>query len=540
MNLRRLRILIGILIPLLFTVASAQQIEIVEFYAKVYLAPNEASRFIGLAQQGETYEVLETREPWKRIKFKNAVGWIQQSQTRLKSASNPPLNDTEPRVVENTNDSRKNDSIQNLTVQPQNDTYSPPLVSSQLPVQQPKAKAASEKIDKQEDKSDQKRDSKLKNWFSPKNLLSRPPVHQPIDDLELKYFLVKIAPAKVLLYLSPDAPMLGMARKGDLLPLVGEGDSWCKVSYKDTTGWIERKNGSIVDAPKSLLLSDFLNVIIVLGIFGVIAAILLLIVIIFRKKNKTKTTDINLQKSVLIIAKSSMSVQYTLTDSSTTLDECFSEIGFKVNFAKEFTAIRNSIEKSLPDIMIVDWRFERNVLNSLEQFFSSIPGSSNIFVIVYNSPDPANMPSSEIFPKMSYLGQTFTDRDIFKLVTPLIVSDNSRAVKNSTNSSALEGKIAGGNLIEVLQFIEIGSKTGCLLIETDHPFGLIYFYQGRIIYAATAQGIVARDAINMVLDLKGGSFRFIVNRKPKSSNVNLSTLEVLMEWTKAVDEAHGR
>ncbi|NLE00185.1 MAG: SH3 domain-containing protein, partial [Fibrobacter sp.] len=53
-----------------------QQIEINDFFAKVYLAPNTNSKFIGLAQKGEIYQVLESRESWYRIRFKNAVGWI--------------------------------------------------------------------------------------------------------------------------------------------------------------------------------------------------------------------------------------------------------------------------------------------------------------------------------------------------------------------------------------------------------------------------------------------------------------------------------
>jgi hypothetical protein len=43
----------------------------------------------------------------------------------------------------------------------------------------------------------------------------------------------------------------------------------------------------------------------------------------------------------------------------------------------------------------------------------------------------------------------------------------------------------------------------------------------------------------MILNLKQGNFRFVLNRKPKSSNANLSTLQVLMEWAKALDEANG-
>ena len=124
-------------------------------------------------------------------------------------------------------------------------------------------------------------------------------------------------------------------------------------------------------------------------------------------------------------------------------------------------------------------------------------------------------------------------------MTPLILSENAENVQKSIQSSALEGNIADGNLLEVLQFIEIGRKNGCILIENDRPLALVYFNNGRIIYAATAKGILGRDAVFAVLNMKEGKFRFIIDRKPKTSNVNLSTLEVLMEWTKAVDEANG-
>jgi hypothetical protein len=149
------------------------------------------------------------------------------------------------------------------------------------------------------------------------------------------------------------------------------------------------------------------------------------------------------------------------------------------------------------------------------------------------------MRPGSILPKMAFLGLTFSDRDVFKLVTPMLRSADGDAIQKSVQSSALAGDIAAGNLLEVLQFIEIGSKTGCLLIEMGHPFAIICFKNGRIIFAATADKITGRDAIFKVLDLKIGKFRFVLDKKPKESNVNLSTLEVLMEWAKAVDEAHG-
>jgi hypothetical protein len=147
---------------------------------------------------------------------------------------------------------------------------------------------------------------------------------------------------------------------------------------------------------------------------------------------------------------------------------------------------------------------------------------------------------------VSFLGLAVSDRDIFKVVTPIIAQreeEASKKAKNQEEKSALEGVIAGGNLLEVLQFIEIGCKTGCLRIETKGPYGVIYFGDGRITYAAAEiinkvpqhQGV---KAVYAILNLSDGKFSFMNNKLPKAANLNLPTLSVVMEWTKEKDEAH--
>lgn len=536
-----------ILVLFSFKFAQEQQIEISDFFAKVYLAPTTSSRFIGLAQKGETYTVVETRDAWLRIRFKNAVGWIQQVQTQKPGTQAASVQgDASDSSTQTTDTQSTADSLPVTNVAADTSESATPeiaLKTEQKPASTQKssdiqAPRASSKPEEKEDEKP-KRTSKRRNWFSQQNFLNNLPPNHNIEDLDIKYFQVTFGPARVLLYLNPDAPILGMAKKGDVFPLVGEGDSWCKVMYADTVGWVERRNGKIIDAPESLLASDILFFGAVLLILGLLVALLLVILSIIRKKRNIKTEDIAIQKNVLIVAKANKTIQYTLTDTTTTLERCFAEIGFDISVVKDPLSIRNIVQSKTFDLLIIDWKFERNIVPYIERLFSTIPNAKNILCIVYNTPDPAAMRPGRIFSNTVFLGLNFSDRDIFKLVTPLIKSENSKSVQKSIQSSALQGNIADGNLLEVLQFIEIGSKTGCLLIETDRPFGLIYFMNGRIIYAATAQEIIGKDAVFMILNLKEGNFRFIINRKPKSSNANLSTLEILMEWTKALDEANG-
>jgi hypothetical protein len=109
----------------------------------------------------------------------------------------------------------------------------------------------------------------------------------------------------------------------------------------------------------------------------------------------------------------------------------------------------------------------------------------------------------------------------------------------SVSVAALEGDLAG-NLPDILQFIETGRKSGCLLIETEGaPPGRIYFQNGRVIFAEAVPS-TGREAISAMLGFNQGIFRFIIDKKPKKADLDLSTIEVLMEWTRIQDEAHRR
>jgi uncharacterized protein YraI len=524
-------------ISVVVSAQSEQEVEIIDFFAKVYLAPNEKSKFVGLAQKGERYPITDQHDTWVRIRFKNAIGWIYSSQVG-------PVGSIAARAAEQA----AKDSIKAVeanavaldTVVPEQNTKAP-TAEPPVPVEKPdryytRTDRRSEPAGSPNNQ-EPPREEKPRNWFTKKSQPQLPSFSQDLTDTTILFFQVTFGPARVLSYLDPEAPILGMARKGDMLPLIGEGDSWCKIMFHDTVGWIEHRYGKVVENVNTFDLFAFLPVLIVLGVL--LIGFLIVFIILRLRPKRNPTITVNVKKHVLIIAKTSKEIQYTLTDSVESLERCFLEIGFTITTAKDNQAIRDALSQSSPDVVLVDWKFDRNILTSLERLFATMPGSEHVLFIIYNVPDPGSMRPSRILPSMTYLGNSFSDRDIFKIVTPLIISETNRNMQKSVQSSALEGEIGDGNLLEVLQFIEIGRKSGCLLIETDRPFGLIYFTDGRIVYAATAQGILSRDAIFAVLNLKAGKFRFVANKRPKATNLNLSTLEVLMEWTKAVDEAHG-
>ena len=341
------------------------------------------------------------------------------------------------------------------------------------------------------------------------------------------------------------SPVLHTVRnKGEVFILIGEGSTWSTIEYvKDgdtAAGYVLSSSVEILDAPptKSTIVKEFENVVIGLVACG---ALILIVsgIITIRHIRADRQSKVYVQKNALIMAKESKHVQYMLTNSTATMEHCFTEIGFNVSVAKDSVTARKSIDSSMPDLIMVDWNFETAIFAKIDNLFARMAQPDSTYFLFYNVPDPSAVPPVKALRNVSFLGLTVSDRDIFKVVTPLLVhheADSPKDLQKGLQRCALEGEIAGGNLLEVLQFIEIGSKTGCLMVETKGPFGLVYFRDGMIIYAAAAKG-QGVEAVYSILNQPFGKFRFITNKQPKTANLNLPTLSVLMEWTKEKDEA---
>ena len=520
--------------------SSEKQVEVTNYLAKLYLAPSTNSKFLGLAQKGERYDILLVSNYWYRIDYNGSSAWIESSNIQVLNSETKPISnksisqptDTATTATESTNIT--NDSV--IEKSPVNSSVqTSPEADSKRPTPS-KSTINNKKIASTKVRDSISQNSKFKRWILRQSLTKLPLIEQN-DERELKdkFFLVTSTPAKILLILSPDSPILGMAKRGDHLILIGEGESWCKVAYKDTVGWIEKKSGKVVENTSFPFLLYFGAAIIIALILAIIFLIIILLKI-YRKKSIPKHRIIY-KKKVLIVAKESKFVSSALTDTNNSIESCFLEINFEVKTTSELHTFRSTIDQYVPDVIVIDWRFDRTVISTLEGILNSTSRADSTIVIVYNVPDPSSMQPSTVLTKMVFLGYSFSDRDLLKIVTPLMQSDeNAQSLSKATQFCALEGEMADGNIQEVLQYIEVGKKTGCLLIETGKPFCLIFFNAGRIIYAATSSDLTGKDALFSVLNLREGKFSFLLNKKPKSPNTNLSTIEVLMSWTKEIDE----
>jgi hypothetical protein len=349
---------------------------------------------------------------------------------------------------------------------------------------------------------------------------------------EISFFQVANNGAAVYSLATSASAVLLKAKRGDFFPLLEESGVWYKIALKDTIGWIEADKGSIVNAPSSGFFEEYQIIIITASV--AVLVIVLILILFLRRRTWKKGQKADLFRA-LIFAKSSVSIQCIISNKTMSLEKYLDAIGFSVKTVHVLEGAQNIITKLQPEVVFIDWNITNDISGTIEILFTGYDEKKLPLAIFYNVPDLSEIPMIPVLLRAYHLGRSFSDHDISKLITPTMLS---RTAQKTSTAAALEGDIAEGNLPEIMQFIETGKKTGCLLIETDSPLGMIYFSQGRIIHAAATNNVMGREAIASLLGLKQGQFKFLLNKEPKTSDLNLSTLEVLMEWSKTEDEAH--
>jgi CheY-like chemotaxis protein len=112
----------------------------------------------------------------------------------------------------------------------------------------------------------------------------------------------------------------------------------------------------------------------------------------------------------------------------------------------------------------------------------------------------------------------------------------TKKISDMKDLGSLEGLLKEVDLVDVIQLIEMGRKTGMLLLESSSGPGRVYFELGGPVYAMTEKwgGI---EAFNTMLSWKDG--RFKLDQKAASIEPNIEhsgSQELLMEGVRLADE----
>jgi hypothetical protein len=221
------------------------------------------------------------------------------------------------------------------------------------------------------------------------------------------------------------------------------------------------------------------------------------------------------------------------------LEQFFAKHKLRYSQARLVENVRRHLSFYIPDVILVDWNHSRTIAQDVESALLEVSSSEGVLVIIFNIPGGL-IPT--IHPRLTNieLFSTLTDSRLYKTITSFMHNRGHRStvqIRRETAPAALAGELAENSLADVFQMVEMGGKTGCLLINFQaQPFGMVGFENGMITFAAT-KSCQQRPAVYQLLDMHQGDFRFVANKPPTSRNCMIATIEILMTWAQQKDEA---
>lgn len=281
--------------------------------------------------------------------------------------------------------------------------------------------------------------------------------------------------------------------------------------------------------PQKYQSNQFQNAIIIILIALIVGAIV--VYILLKRRNDKK------KNKCLLITDSKTQIKYSeLTNKSIRLSKYLKNCGFDTIVTKYLDQINDLLLFNLPEAICVDWQLDSDIQVKFYKILKEQNFSGDFILIFYNVPDSAKTIIGYFEDRTFYLGTDFIIPDLNKILS--IVKKRTHATKQSDDkvNPQLEGKIVGDSLSEIFQMMDINKKTGCLIVETDHPTGTIFFEDGFITYAISNTQI-AEQAVFEVLALKSGTFLFVPEKKPLSRNMQASVVAILMAQAQSTDES---
>jgi hypothetical protein len=367
----------------------------------------------------------------------------------------------------------------------------------------------------------------------------------PVDDsmqlfVQLTDTLVPFFPSR-----NNAQPPLFSARKGELFKLVAYGSKWYRIDLGSDSAWVERTAVSLLQLTESprqeaLPVTTYVLIgVITLLLFVAVVSMLYTFGSVFKIAPAISRRRSS-QRHCLILANRPKIIKSNLFNEELTLDTCFSRIGFQTRQIYDLDHVKNVLRHYHPDVILVDWLFSKDIYSTIHSLLGSLRNEIQGSIIFYNIPYNHRIKKQYRIPGAFYLGTQCNDRQIFQCVSRRhSAGPHEESVAMSVEAHALEGSLAEGTLSDVLQFLEIGKKTGRLSVEKSKRDGRIEVENGIIVFAATdtADGT---DAVFELLDLTKGIFRFTAGEASKERNCTSPIVSLLLLWAQKKDERKRR
>jgi len=135
-----------------------------------------------------------------------------------------------------------------------------------------------------------------------------------------------------------------------------------------------------------------------------------------------------------------------------------------------------------------------------------------------------------------YLNKPIDRKELLQRVEELLQRTNSlkKLEKTSDEHKGFSGDLKDLSIVELVQMLNLNKKSGMLEIKSDKT-GILYLKDGNL-WAAESGVKQGEEAVYEMVSFTGGSFAFKVMDVRVAQNISSSTMNVIIEACRLMDE----
>ncbi len=242
------------------------------------------------------------------------------------------------------------------------------------------------------------------------------------------------------------------------------------------------------------------------------------------------------ERLVCLLAGYEKVIQSPIIGVFISLEKCFEDLGFIHHSTTSLEDLISILKDGIPGVLCVDSKINPDILRDITRLVYQFPGLRKSVFIFYNAEGADAKSPPAVLPNIHFLGSVFASQQVMEILAPSFNFETVSGSETGKDSGAIfEGMVSENALAEILQFLEVGRRTGLLSLETDQPAGVINFEDGEITFAQTHshEGV---EAVFEILSLNQGKFQFFPGTALGAAQPRLCATQVMLLWAQRVDE----
>ena len=235
------------------------------------------------------------------------------------------------------------------------------------------------------------------------------------------------------------------------------------------------------------------------------------------------------KKSLLLVDADSKSLRM--------LEVSLRKSGFSVTTAVHAADARDKLKHATPDLIITDTKLPGD--ESGFDFVGKLKSkteTANIPIIFLSSENRLEQKVAGLeLGVEDYLTKPIYIKEVLTRVRVLLDKREKQTLERRERSSSFAGLLGDMGLVDLMQTVEIGRKTGKLFIETRGLRGQVSFREGKVCDARSGR-LSGERAFYRMLVWNDGTFSMEFSAHDDADVIELSTQGLLMEGMRRVDE----